>query len=66
MCQMGDIMSMLLFQTSRRQLHDSLRDWVEDIPKDTSDQAEKRRRDNLAAAERAARKYLESRGSWSD
>lgn len=57
-------MSMLLFQTSKRQLLDYLHQTVDEIPVDSSDESEQRKRNNLLRALEAGNRDLGGLQFW--
>ncbi|KAL1961257.1 hypothetical protein VTO42DRAFT_3203 [Malbranchea cinnamomea] len=60
-----DILSMLLFQTSRRQLLERLGGWIDEIPEDAQDETERKKRAYLVKALSAARRHIICRGlTW--
>ncbi|KAF3490976.1 meiotically up-regulated 65 protein [Arthroderma uncinatum] len=62
--KMPDIMSMLLFHSSRRQLIKILKQSVDEIPQDSTDESEKSRRENLHKAYRAGEQLMRESLGW--
>ncbi|KAK2873732.1 hypothetical protein FQN49_002130 [Arthroderma sp. PD_2] len=56
--KMPDIMSMLLFQSSRRQLVKILKQSMDEIPQDSIDESERNKRENLHKALRAGNQLM--------
>ncbi|EEP82018.1 predicted protein [Uncinocarpus reesii 1704] len=61
-----EILSLLLFHTSRRQLADFLLSAIEEIPEDTKDEKAQRRRSNLVKAVGATYRQYKGLEFWGD
>lgn len=61
---MPEILSMLLFDSSRRQLIKMLKQSMDEIPHDSPDEAERARRENLRKAYKAGDRLVRESWTW--
>lgn len=61
---MPEILSMLLFHSSRRQLIKMLKQSMDEIPHDSPDEAERARRENLHKAYKAGDRLVRESWTW--
>jgi hypothetical protein len=59
-------MATFLFQTSRCQLLERLRGWIDEVPADLTTKEKERRRESLQKALGAAKSYLNHAEYWTD
>jgi hypothetical protein len=59
-------MATFIFQTSRCQLLDRFREWIDEVPADATAEDKVRRRESLQKALGAAKQYLKHAEYWTD